>query len=619
MKAQMTPRWDGLDDPADRWVQLVGRLKPGMSRRQAEAGLQATYRPLLEATLPRMGRFTDAQKREFLQGTIQLLRGGGGRAVLRKSYGKPLLSLMAMVGVVLLIACSNLAGLLAARGVSRRREYGIRLAIGASGGQLLRQSVIECLVFTLAGALLGLVVASWTLSALLSAFPPDADLRLIAVSINPRVIGFAGGLAVLAAVVFGVGPAYRASRLDPAATLQGQGRSSGTAGREAIRLRGWLVTAQVALTLVLLVAAGMFAKSLSNLGRVNLGIKPENIVEFTIAPEANGYTTERTAALASELSARLTASPGVRSVSAAIIPAMAGNNWTNNIHTSTVQDLEAWRNFVGPTFFSTLGIPLSAGREFRLQDDPQAAKVAIVNETMARRLFPGKSAIGERVAIGRGSNPPDIEIVGVVADSKSAGVNETIHPFLFQPYLQEPKIVQLTFYVRSEIPSDRLTATVRSTVEGLDPDLPVFDVKTLTTQIRESLLTDRLMFALSFAFGSLAALLAAIGIYGVLAFSVAERRREIGVRMALGADASTVRRLVLSEVGRFLLVGGALGLPAAYLLARIIESILFGVKAADPLVFAAGAALMVAVALLAGYFPARRAARTDPIDALRGE
>ncbi len=622
MKASMTPFQESLEDPKDYWLQLIGRLEPGLSRTAAEASLAATYRPLLEALLPQMNGWSDTRKKEFLNRRIELAPGGVGRTVMRRGLGAPLLSLMAMVGLVLLIACSNLAGLLAARGVARQREYGIRLAIGASPRQLLRQSVVECLTFSVAGGALGLALAAWTLTALVSAFPPDADLRQVAVSIDPRVIGFTAALAVVAGILFGAGPAYRAARLDPARTLSGQRASS--AGREAIRTRGWLVTAQIALTLVLLVVAGMFSKSLANLGRVDLGLKPDNVLTFSVAPESNGYSPERTSQLVRRLSEALAAAPGVRSVSAAEIASMTGSNETTNARTSgpdheQTRGLQVWRNHVGPSYFSTLGIPLLAGREFRLEDDLRSTPVAIVNETMASKFFPGRSAIGERLGIGPGEGAPDVEIVGIVRDSKSAQVGEPAQPFAFTPYLQDPNLGSLTFYLRGDLPPDRLASGARGAVAALDPQLPVFDVKTLTTQIRESLLTERLTFLLSVAFGGLAALLAAIGIYGVLAFAVAERRREIGVRMALGADPATVRRLVLSEVGRFLAVGAAIGLPAAWALARFIESILFGVKAADPLVFAGGAALMAVVALVAGYLPARRAAKIDPLDALRGD
>ena len=622
MKAGMTPFQETLESPKDYWLQLIGRLKPGLSPATAEASLSATYRPLLEALLPQMTNWDDTRKKEFLARRIELPAGGVGRSNMRQGFGTPLLSLMGMVGLVLLIACSNLAGLLAARGVARQREYGIRLAIGANPGQLLRQSVVECLTFgrrrrprSRPG---GLDAVGTSLRVL-----PDCRSAQVAVSIDPRVIAFTALLAVVAGILFGVGPAYRASRLDPARTLSGQSRGASSAGREAIRTRGWLVTAQVALTLVLLVAAGLFTKSL-NLGRVDLGIKPDNVLAFSLAPDANGYTPERTAVLVRRLSETLGASPGVRTVSAAEVASMTGSDQTSNVRTSGLENeqtkgIRVWLNEVGPRYFSTLGIPLVAGREFRFEDDLRKGPVAIVNETMAHKFFPGRSAIGERLGIGRGDGAPNVEIVGVVRDAKAGRVGEEDHPFAFTPYLQDANLGSLTFYLRGELPPDRLAPAARAAVAALDPQLPVFDVKTLSAQIRESLLTERLIFVLSVAFGGLAALLAAIGIYGVLAFSVAERRREIGVRMALGADPATVRRLVLSEVGRFLLIGAAVGLPAAWALARIIESILFGVKAADPVVFASGLALMAAVALVAGYLPARRAAKIDPLDALRGD
>lgn len=623
MKAQMTPFWNGLDDPKDYWLQIVGRLKPGVSIADAERALAPTYQALLQDLLPRMNGWDEARKRDFLNRKISLLVGAHGRMVLQDGVRRPLLSLMGMVCLVLLIACSNLAGLLAARGAARQREYGIRLAIGASRLQLLRQSIVECLVFSLAGGALGLLLASWILHGLLSAYPSDAELRQIAAQIDPRILLFGGALSLLAGILFGVGPAYRAARLDPARTLRGQGRGTVSVGREALRFRSGLVTAQVALTLVLLVAAGLFARSLRNLGRVELGLKPENLIGFAIDPDLNGYTAERTAVLARRLTEGLQALPGVRSVSAAQIASFTGSDSGGNVTpmgAAEPADRRVRLNHVGPGYFATMGIPLVAGREFRWQDDAAAPKVAVINETMARRFFPGRSALGARFRWGRISdNRPEIEIVGIVRDSKAAQVAEEDVPFACMPYVQNPHLGSLTFYLRTERDPALMAGALRAAVRRLDPALPVNDVKTLSTQLSESLLTQRLTMLLAVAFGGLAALLAAIGIYGVLAFAVAQRRQEIGVRMALGADPAAVRRLILGEVARFLLVGAAIGLPAAYALARVVESILFGVHAADPRVFGLGVLLMAAVALLAGYFPARRAARIDPLEALRSE
>jgi predicted permease len=479
-------------------------------------------------------------------------------------------------------------------------------------------------VFCVAGGALGLGAAAWTLEALLSTFPPDADIRLLAIQIDPRVIGFAAAISLLSALFFGLAPTLRAARLDPASTLAGSGRGATSAGREALRFRQGLVTAQVALTLVLLIAAGLFVRTLQNLGRVDLGLKPDHLIGFTVAPELNGYTPEKTAAWGRSLTESLAALPGVRSVTAAESPTLGGDTSGGNIAVEGAppgtESSHANRNAIGPDYFATLGIPLLAGREITWRDDAASPKVAVINETMAHRFFPGRSPLGGKMGIGGGKSVKlDIEIVGVVRDSKGAQVDEKIESFVYLPWLQDPKLGQLTFYARSEADPAGLVTAIRAAVARLDPQLPIFDVKTLAAQISESLQNRRLVMVLSAAFGGLAALLAALGIYGVLAFGVAQRRREIGVRIALGATPANIRRLILSEVGRFLLLGGLIGLPAAYALGRAVESILFGIKAADVPIFAAGAALLAAVAFAAAYPPARRASRTNATEALRSE
>ena len=625
MKAQMTPAWNGLEDRRDFWLQMVGRLRPGTSPERGQVVLQAIYSPMLRDLSTLMPHMKEATRKEFLAKKLLLLPGAHGRLVLQHDLGRPLVSLMGLVALVLLIACSNLAGLLAARGVARQREYGIRLAIGASRAQLLRQSILECLIFAVVGGALGIFVAAWILNALVGAFPPEADLRQVAAQIDPRVFGFAALLSLCAGLFFGISPALRAARLDPAGTLQGSGRGSASSSREVLRLRQWLVTAQVALTLVLLIAAGLFVGSLRSLGAVDLGLKPDHVIGFSISPELNGYEPARTLALARTLTERLAGLPGVRSVSAAEISTLTGNDSGSNVTMEGTdpnpdQPTRSLTNLIGADYFSTLGIPLLAGREVSWADDPNAPRVAVVNEAFARRFAGGGNPLGRRFRFGRGdASRPLLEIVGVVKNSKSTEVSEPDRPYAYTPYAQDKDLGELTIYLRADGDPALHAASVRAEVRRLDPRLPVFDVRTLSQQLRNSLATQRILTILSAAFGILAALLAAIGIYGVLAYAVAGSRREIGVRVALGAPPAAVRNLVLRQVFRFLAIGTAIGLPAAYALSRAVESILFGVKAGDVRVFVLAAAVLLGVSIAAAYPPARRAARLNPMEALRSE
>ena len=622
MKATMTPNWDGLDDHRDYWLAILGRLRPRLGVAAAQDELARLYRPLLEAELPLM-HFPPDRREQFLARQILLQPGANGRPILQGGTRRPLVVLAAMVGVVLLIVCANLASLQVARGEGRRRELAVRQSLGAGRQQLVGQLLVESLLLALGGAACGLVIGEWTLAALIAAIPRSFGALGLTAEIDLRVLLFAVGLSVAAAVLFGLTPALRSTRLDLNTALKEGSRHS--AGRSTARFRHGLIASQVALTAVLLIGAGLFTASLVRLEQLDLGFRPERLAEFSIAPELSGSSPAETLALVERLRQRLVALPGVAAVSAAELPVLAdtdsGSNITVEGYTPPEGEKSRTReNWVGPSYFTTLGTPVVAGRELEERDGPGSPQVAVVNESFVRSYFVGGEAVGRRFAFGDGSGVhPDIEIVGVVADSKHSTVRSEIGPFVYLPYAHHDTLGGVTFYVRSPQEPAALVRTLRDTVHAVVPDQPVYDLQTLERRVAESLFTDRLLTVLSVAFGLLAALLAAVGLYGVLAQAVVRRTREIGIRMALGATRERVGWLVLREVVATAGAGLVVGLGAAFAAGRLVESQLFGVHAGEPVVYAGAAALLAAVAVLAAYHPVRRAVRVGPSVALRYE
>ena len=624
MKAQMTPNWDGLNDHRDYWLAIIGRLKPGLNPAQAEEAFAPVYRQILEKELPLAGRLSPETQQRFLEKRMLMDPGSKGRAILQREVKEPLLVLMGMVGLVLLIACANVANLLMARGAARQREIAIRMAVGAGRWRLVRQFLVESLTLSLIGGGVGLLVASWTTGVLVSSIPEGMGAIGLSAGLDLRLLVFTIALSVLTGLLFGVMPALKATRLNLESTLREQG-SSVSGGLSQVRFRKGLVVSQAVLTTVLLVGAGLFARSLNNLRNLDLGMRPDNLFTFSIAPELNGYSPERTIALFDQLHQNLGALPGVESVSESVMAAFTDSTSGSNITVDGYQanegeDMNVSQNFIGPDYFSTMGIPLLEGREFGLSDTASSPKVAIINEAMARRFFADRSPIGSKFAFGAGDKTrPDIEIVGVVKDSKHATVREKGGPFVCLPYSQFKSIGEISFYVKTRQDVGAMTASTRRELQRLDGNLPVFRVKTLEGQIDESLFNDKFLTFLSMCFALLAALLASIGLYGVMAYTVTRRTREIGIRMALGATRGIVSWLILREVVVLAVIGLVVGLPAAYGLGRFTESLLFGVKATDPLVFAGAGVLLITSTLLGGYLPARKAASIDPLGALRCE
>jgi predicted permease len=393
----------------------------------------------------------------------------------------------------------------------------------------------------------------------------------------------------------------------------------------SVRFRKALVVSQIVLTTVLLVGAGLFARSLNNLNRLDLGLRADHLIAFSVAPELNGYTPQRTIAFFDDLRQGVAALPGVRSVSAAefaiLTDSTSGSNATiEGYQAQENEDMTINNNRIGPDYFATMGVPLLGGREFTVADAAGSPKVAIINETMAQRFFANRNPIGSHFAFGAGDGIRlDIEIVGIVKDSKHATVREEKRPFAYLPYAQSPDLGKITFYARTDQDADSIAPSLHREVARRDNNLPIYDLKTFQRQADESLFTDRFVTFLSVCFGLLAAALAAIGLYGVMAYTVTRRIREIGIRIALGATQGRVAWLILREVALLALIGLLAGVPLAFALGRATESLLFNVKAGDPLVFAAASLLLSCVALLGGYLPARRAAKVDPMVALRRE
>jgi predicted permease len=620
-KPALMPANDDLMERRNFWIALIGRLKPGMTREKAEAGIMPTYHAYLVDDLATM-QMSEHGKQGYLAKKMILSPGAGGRQILQADAKQPLLILMGMVGLVLLIACANLASLLVARSESRQREIALRQVLGAGRWRLVRQLMTESLLLALAGGAAGLLIAAWTLGAVVTAIPESVGASGLKAQLDPRVLLFAIGLTLLTGVLFGFLPALRASTSSIHTALK-EHASGTTSSASNVRVRKVLMVAQVALTAVLLAAAGFFAHSLKNLKGQDLGLNTEHVLEFSVAPELSAYTLPRELDFIERLRTNIAALPGVRSVSLSMIPILANSNASRNITAEGYkagenEDTNVDNNWVGPNYLATLGTALKRGREFTDSDTATSQKVAIVNEKMAKKFFAGRDPIGQHIGWGAGNDTKiDTEIVGVMADAKSTDLRTPVNPFVLVPYAQIERASDATFYIRAEGDPVALSNALRGVVRGMDANLPVYDMKTLARDVDELAFTDRLVTVFSLCIGLLAALLAALGLYGVMAYVVARRTREIGIRMTLGATSGNVSWMILREIVLMCASGLAIGLIVAYLLGRLIETQLYGVKASDPFVFMAAALLLAFVALLAGWLPARKAAGVDPMVALR--
>ena len=454
---------------------------------------------------------------EYVNRKLVLDAGEHGRPVLQHDARQPLLVLMAMVGLVLLIACANLASLLIARGEGRQREIALRLALGAGRWRLVRQLMTESFLLAVAGGVAGLALASWTLGAIVNSIPEDVGASGLTSHLDFRVVLFACAVSLLTVLLFGLAPAIRATRTDLQTVLKDQGTNV-SGGKANVRVRKSLLISQIALTAVLLAAAGLFAHSLLNLKSQDLGVRPDHVLEFSISPELNRYTPPQTISLVERLRKTIETLPGVRSVSESEIPMLADSNSSSNItvegyNAQEDEDTNVDHNAVGPDFLATMGIPLLKGREFSEADTSTSPQVAIINEAMARRFFAGRNPVGLHFGFGNAKEAKvDIEIVGVVKDSKNTDVRQTVSPFAFLPYSQSKLAGNATFYVRTNQDPAALTVSVRNLVEGLDGNLPIYDVRTLTAQVDDIMFTDRLVTVFSLALGLLASLLAAVGL-----------------------------------------------------------------------------------------------------------
>jgi predicted permease len=624
MKPVIVPEWGWvrMDDERTRWVQVFARLKPGYTMESALPPLQGLFTQIRahELTLPG-AKFMNAFIRErFMTGKLQLEKADVGYSPLRNDFSTALIVLMAMVGLVLLIACANVANLLIARGFMRQREIAVRLSLGATRGQLVRQLLTESVLLSLIGGAVGIALSVALTRGLIALIPQQQPL-LITPTPDLRILGFTFVLTFVTGIVFGLLPALRASNPDQWAILkESVGAVAGTGG--SLFLRKGLVAAQVALSFLLLFGAGLFVRSLQNLQTTDTGFQMDNLITFRLNPALSGYENQQGVNFYNELLDRLRSAPGVKSAGMASVSLLAGSEWDSTTSVEGHQakdgeDMQAFMNAVSPGYFETMGIRLLEGRDFTAFDVKENAKVVLVNRRFAQHFFKDKSAVGRH--IGRGLGPEvkhDIEIIGVVEDSLYEGPREGVRRQVFWPKWGRDGSA---FYVRTTSASASAFTMIRNEVKRLDGSMPVYEMKTLQGQLDETLLTDRLIALLSAGFGLLATLLASIGLYGVMAFIVARRRKELGIRLALGAEPNGVVWIVMREVLILLTIGLAVGIPSAIALGRYVSSQLYGIEPNDPFIAVSTALLLAVVSVAAGLIPAGRASRIDPVLALRYE
>jgi putative ABC transport system permease protein len=602
------------------WLSAIGRLKPGGTIERANAEMLTLSPGIMEATLPPTYRPVDAKK--YLANKLVVKEGRTGVSNLRQAYENPLWLLLATTGLVLLIACANLANLLLARASVREREIAVRQAIGASRGRLIGQLLAESMLLALFGTVLGALLAKALSRALVAFLTTQGNPLFVGLPLDLRMLGFMAGVAILTCLLFGLAPAIRATNISPASAMRSGGRGI-TTGRERFGLRRILVVAQVSLSLVLLVGAFLFVRSLQKLLDVQPGFRPEGIISVSVDLRPGHYSKERMPGVFNEVLERLRARTGPAEIAQVAWTPVSNTGWDEGSYAEGNNSVHVDVNYnrAGPGYFKTMDTMLLAGRDFNEHDDLAAPKVAIVNETFAKRLFGGANPVGRtfRIIGPQGKPDPSYEVVGLVRNTKYYQLREDFKPIGFFPIAQDDDPYPNGTYVLRT--SAAVGGVLRAATAAVAEMNPAFGLQfsILTTQLRESLMRERLMAALAGAFGLLAGTLAVLGLYGVVAYMVARRRNEIGVRIALGAGRGRVIRLVLKEAAVLLAVGLAVGVGLSLWAARAATSMLYDLKPYDPVTLVGAVLLLAIVALVASYGPAYRASRLDPMDALREE
>jgi len=610
-----------LDQRSSWWMRVVGRPKPGVSPSQVNARLKVLSSAVFEATVP--PRFRDKDKDQYRRRSMKAISAANGLSYLRTQYRPALLTLLVVVAVVLLIACANVANLLLARAAGRQREIAIRLALGLSRPRLIRQLLTESVVLSLAGALLGVVFAQWGSRLLVAMLSTKNSPVFLDLTLNTHVLGFTIAVAAATGLLFGLAPAWRGTRVEPQAAMKENARGV-VEGSSRFSVGKALVMLQVALSLLLLVGAGLLLGTFRRLETLDPGFQPAHVLTVEIDLRNAHIPNERLIPARAEMAQRVRAVPGVLSASTSDNTPISGSSWNDSIQVDGYtpkgeRDDSIWLYRVSPRYFETLGIPLIGGRDFDARDTLHSPKVALINQTAAKKFFAGKNAVGQTYRETYPTLGPPIQIIGVVGDTKYRSLKEDILPVAFVAASQEEKPYPSgTIEVRAAGSAASLIPTVKNVLEQVNPDVSL-EFKTLSDQVDSSLTRERLLATLSGFFGGLALLLATIGLYGVMSYNVTRRRNEIGIRMALGAAEATVLRMVLREVSLLVGVGLVVGIGAAAAATRLIATFVYGVTVRDPATMTIAALILAAVALFAGYLPARRASRVDPMVALRDE